>query len=177
MEVKSIIEKKTLLKIAVIILVVAVAVAGYITYKNYRMAQMDKYVIQANQLVDEFNRTREEANTYAEEGDIDKAIIKVDKAIKELKEMISLAEKAYQYADGPYKEVIGLLIERDQLILQGLESWRSRLEYIKEGDYASAWELKDQEKDIITEIEKIEARKEAIKSKHPDVKQHIESKW
>jgi len=53
--------------------------------------------------------------------------------------------------------VIGLILERNQLTLQLLESWRSRLEYIKEGDYASAWELKDQEKDIIADIYKIGA--------------------
>jgi|GEM_PF-823709 len=177
MEVKSIIEKKTLLKIAVIILVVAVAVAGYITYKNYRMSQMDKYMIQAAKICDEGNRTVAEAFLYYERGDMDEAIIKFDEAIKEGEEVISLQGKAYQYADGPYKEIIKLLIEENQLVLEGLELWRSIAMCVKEGDYDGAWDLKHQSDDIIAEINKIEARKEAIKSRHPDVKEHIESKW
>ena len=172
---KSIIEKKKKLLRAVLgILIVAIVTLGYVDYKAYKMSQMDKYMIQANKVADKEDQLIDEANAYADEDNIDMTAAKVDAAIEKEKEVISLGEKAYQYADGPYKEVIGLLLERDQLLLQGWELWRNRLECIKEGDYASAWGLYDQEKDISTEIDKIEARKEAIKSKNPEVKEHIE---
>ena len=174
--VKSIIENKKLLVI-VVILAVATGILGYYVYGQYRMSQMDKYCQQANKVANELNRTVNEADSYAQNGNIEEAMIKVDEAIEKQKEVISLGEKAYQYADGPYKEIIRLLIEKNQLILQILESWKARLEYIKEGDYASALELKAQEEDIYAEISKIEARKETIKSEHPEVKEHIEKTW
>jgi len=169
--------KTNKLKILVVILAVVVVVTGYYTYGQYRMSQMDKYCQLANKIAYEESRLEKEANEYAEKDDIDNTAIKVDEAIEKQKEIISLGEKAYQYADGPYKEIIELLIEENQLYLKALESWRSRLELIKEGDYASAGELKAQEEEIFVEISKIDARKETIKSKHPEVKEHIEKYW
>jgi len=37
--------------------------------------------------------------------------------------------------------------------------------------------LKIEKKDIIAEISKIDTKKETIKSKHPEVKEHIEKYW
>jgi len=174
--VKSIIENKKLLVI-VVILVIATGILGYYVYGQYRMSQMDKYAQEAEKVVEERDRIIDEANSYAERDDIEEISVRVDEAIEKQKEVISFQEKAYQYADGPYKEIIKLLIEENQLYLQALELWKERLECIKKGDYASALELKAQEEDIYAEINKIDARKETIKSEHPEVKEHIEKTW
>lgn len=60
---KSIIEKKKLLAI-VIILAIATGILGYYGYGQYRMVQMDKYMQQANKVGEEMNRTVDEANSY-----------------------------------------------------------------------------------------------------------------
>jgi len=169
--------KTNKLKILVAILAVAVIIADLYVYGQYKMAQMDNYMHQARQLLEESDKCSQEANNYVSADNIDGAKIKVDEAIELTKKAIELQERGYQYADGPYKEIIELLIEENQLYLKTLESWKERLECIKEGDYASALELKAQEEDIYAEINKIDARKETIKSKHPDVKEHIEKYW
>ncbi len=127
------IEKKELLKIVVIILVVAAGITGYITYKNYRMSQMDKYMIQASQLTPEYNMTLREATAYATAGNYDMAIVKIDKLIKMTDEIVSLQWKAHQYADGPYKAIIELILERNHLYRQSLELWKEQLECLKMG--------------------------------------------
>jgi len=66
--VKPIIERKKLLTIiVVVVLAIATGILGYHAYSQYRMSQMDKYMIQANKTYDEANRLVDGANSYAYE--------------------------------------------------------------------------------------------------------------
>ncbi len=173
---KSIIEKKKLLAI-IIILAAATGIIGYYAYGQYRMSQMDKYMAQASQLAPEYNATAKEMVAYAAAGDYDMAIEKADKLGSLMDKILSLQGRAYEYADGPYKEVIGLLIEYNQLARENIELWKEELLCLKAGDYMGAQILEAEMDELTVEKGKIEARKEAIKSRHPEVKEHIENTW
>gem|GEM_PF-5228802 len=48
--------------------------------------------------------------------------------------MISADEKAYQYADGPYKQIIGLLTEETRLYVDAHYLWIQELQCLEDGD-------------------------------------------
>lgn len=125
------------------------------------MSQMDKYMQQAIKIYKEVNRILNEAASYVRNDKIEETKIKTDEAIEKQKEIISLADKAYQYADGPYKEIIELFIQENHLRSQYLESLKEAAEYMKEGDYASVRKLEARE-GILVEISKIDARIKTI---------------
>lgn len=141
------------------------------------MSQMDKYSQLANKTGDEANMLLNESRAYAEDGDYSTAIAKMDQAIKNAEEANVIEEKAYQYADGPYKEYISMLIKRNQLVLESWKMYRSGLECLEEGDYISAGMILAQEEEIALEVRKLDAALDAFKAEHPDVKEHIEKYW
>ena len=164
-------------KILTVILAVAVVITGYYTYGQYRMSQMDKYVQQANKTFGEANTLYYEAEAYGEDGDYSAAVSKMDQAINKTEEAIMFLGKAHQYADGPYKEYISMSIKINQLVLEVWKMYRSRLEYLEEGDYARAGVILVQEEEVASEVRKLDATLDAFKEEHPDVKEHIEKYW
>ena len=172
---RSIIDKK---KLIILVIVLAASVAGYFAYGQYRMSQMDKYMLQANQIADEIDRLETEANKLAEENaPTDEIIAKVDKIIEKQNKTIQLVEKAYQYADGPYKELLEICLKKDRLILTAYQLWRTRLDYIKEGDYIQAAYTRAQEEEMWNEIYKLDNDYQTFKSTHPEIKEHTIKYW
>ncbi len=174
---RSIIDKKKLV-ILVVVLAVATGVVGYFAYSQYRMSQMDKYMLQANQIADEIDRLEKEANKLAEENaPTDEIIAKVDEIIEKENKAIQLVEKAYQYADGPYKELLEICLKKDRLTLTAYQLWRTRLDYIKEGDYIQAAYTRAQEEEMWNEIYKLDSDYQTFKSTHLEVKEHTIKYW
>lgn len=121
------------------------------------MSQMDKYMLQANQFANESDRLATEADELADEGaQPDEIASKVDEANDKLNKAIQLVEKAYQYADGPYKELLEICLKKDRLMLKAYELWRTRLDYIKEGDYIQAAYIRAREEEMWNEIYKLD---------------------
>lgn len=172
--------KKYLLIGIVVILIAIIGVASYFLYQNYRMQEMDKLMLESNTVfTPQLNAKITEANNIANSTspDYNKVGTLLDEAILLQTKIISNVEKAYQYADGPYKELLALSLTRDRLDLNILNSWKSRIEYIKQGNSAQALQLLSQEQDLATESTKAHNEYVNFKSTHPDVKEHTVKYW
>lgn len=172
---------KYLLVGLIIVLVVGVSIAGYFLYQKNRMDQMDALALESNKvLIPQLNAKVTEANDLANSStspDYNKVGSLIDEAIDIQKKVISNEEQAYQYADGPYKELISLGLKKDRLRLDFIVSWRSRIEYLKQGQSAQALQLLQQEQNLATEITKADNEYLNFKSTHPEVKEHTIKFW
>jgi len=68
---------------------------------------MDKYMAQVCEINEEKGEIIDETDELIIKEEIDQSLANADKIIEKQEEMISFEEKAYKYADGPYKELIG----------------------------------------------------------------------
>lgn len=172
--------RKIYLIIIIAILVVLISVAGYFVNQNYRLQQMDKLMLDYDvNLTPKLNEKIDEANNMANltSPDFYKIGSAVDEAILIQKQMISSVEKAYQYADGEYKELLTLLLVRDRLALDILNTWRSRIDYYKNGNTEQADQLLKKEQDLDTELTKANNEYVNYKSMNPAVKEHTIKFW
>ncbi len=165
----------------IIVLIVGISIAGYFLYQKYRMDQVDALMLESNTVLQpQLSAKLIEANNLANSSsspDYDKVGTLVDEAIGTQKKIISSSEQAYQYADGPYKELIALGLKKERLNLDAITSWRSRIEYLKQGQTAQALQLLQQEQNLATEITKANNEYLNFKSTHPDVKEHTIKFW
>lgn len=163
--------------IIVAILIIVVGVGGYYAYGSYQTTQMDKYMKQANGYADTSDNLTDEANSLADQNRYDEALTKLDEAIWNYNQSVALTQKAYQNANGPYKDLLSVGMKKQKVYLEMLYSWESRLQYIINGDYVSAAELKKTEENRLNDLNKYDDDYESIKAQNPGMQEHIDNNW
>lgn len=171
-------EKKVLI-IIVGILIVLVGIGGYYAYGTYRTTQMDAYMLQSKVLANQFNSKYDETNKIANTTptDYDTLNKDIDDLIDLNKRIIAVESTGYQYADGPYKDLISIIIQRDNSDLADLKLWKQRVGYIQQNNYYQASETTKQEDSTISEINKLDNDYKTFKDTHLDVKEHCIKYW
>lgn len=86
-------------------------------------------------------------------------------------------KQAYQYADGPYKDLINLSITKDRLNLNLLTSWRNRIYDIHQGNIAPVSQLLGEEQTLTTDWIIANDNYQNFLSTHLDVKEQAIKYW
>ncbi len=173
-------EKRNKILIVIIaVLVVAIGLTGTFAYQNYRTSEMDKkmveYQVLATELDEKYAETNQIANSSAP--DYDKIYSNIDYMINRSETGRSKMENAYQYADGPYKDVIAYYLKKLDLTITNLGLWKQRVQYIQEGNYFLSSQTIKQEEDIISESNKVSSDISTFLSTHPDIREHMKKQW
>jgi hypothetical protein len=64
----------------------------------------------------------------------DKIYANIDEMTDLVKQRKAVDEKAYQYADGPYKELITIYLKQSELQINYLGLWKSRVQYLQQNN-------------------------------------------
>ncbi len=167
------------LVIIILVLVILVGLSTYFVYQNYMMYQMDKYMIQTNVLAPQISAGTDEANNILNSStpDYNAGINVITETISLENQTILDDEQAYQYANGPYKDLINLSITKDRLNLNLLTSWRNRIYDIQQGNIAPVSKLLGEEKTLTTDWIIANDNYQNFLSTHLDVKEHTIKYW
>lgn len=170
-------KRNKILIIIIAVLVVAIGITCTFIYQNYRMSQMDSYMKESNVLADENVKLNNDTQKLIDQDKDDEALVKLDEAIKTCNQSIDSVQKGYEFADGPYKDLLAIAMKRDKVFLELLQSWKSRILLFKEGKYYDVNELKSQEQDRLNDMNRYNDEYESIKSKNPGMQEHIDKFW
>ena len=166
--------------IIIIILVITIGITGFFAYQSYRMSQMDKFMLQSNTITDtQFQDKYVELNNSFKNKQnqiTDKEISEMDDLIQIGNQSLSLHEQAYQYADGPYKDLIAIAIKKDRLELTWVELWKQEAQLVKNGDPNIA-DIEKSMGNTLNEINNAQNDYVTFKSTHLDVKEHTIKYW
>lgn len=165
--------------VLVAILIVLVGIGGYYAYGSYRTTQMDSYMLQSNVLIDQLSAKCDETNSIANTTpiDYDKLNKGIDDQIGLQKRIIAVESTAYQYADGPYKDLISIAIQKDNTYLDYLGLWKQRVAYIQQNNYYQASQTIQQEDSTLSEMNKLDNQYKTFKDTHLDIKEHCIKYW
>ncbi len=110
--------------IIVVILIVSIGITGFFAYQSYKMSQMDKLMLEYNtvnvpQYDTIYNETSKLANSSSP--NYDKIISNTNEMSQINNQSLSTTEQAYEYANGPYKDLIAILIKEERLNSQWLD--------------------------------------------------------
>ena len=169
------------LVIIIVILVVAIGIAGFFAYQSYRMSQMDKLMLQSNtitatQFQDKYSELNNTINSNGQNQIPDKEINEMNDLIQIQNQSISIDEQAYQYADGPYKDLIAIAIKKDRLKLTWLDLWKQEAELVKNGD-PNIGDIEKSMTNALNEFNNAQNDYVTFKSTHLDVKEHTIKYW
>jgi hypothetical protein len=178
-EVLNLDKRNKYLILIIVILVIAVSVTGYFVYMNYTTSQMDEYMAQATYLSSQSGVDQDDANNIlnASSQDYNKALSLINDSINLQNQTLSDDGQAYQYANGPYKDLINMSLTRDRYDYNLLTSWRDRIIIIQQNSTGSVTQLLGEEQTI--ETNSIEANDDYLNFLliHPDVKEHVIKYW
>ncbi len=170
--------KKVIIPI-LLILLVAIGVSGYFLYQNDRMQQMDKYMSDYNYQASQFKSKYDETLQIADSSPInyDAALISFTESVDIQKTKMENLEKAYQYSDGAYKDLIAIKIKAERLRLDAMGYSEQLLESAKSNDLTSVQAFSSKVNSLTDEMNKVESDYSTFLSTHPDVKQHVNQYW
>lgn len=169
-------ENKFLAIIAIILGLVLIIGANY-AYGEYKMSEMDKYMKQANEYIYKADNLSDEANSLVKQNDYDGTIAKIDDALWNYNQALNLTQKAYQSADGSYKEFLALSMKAQNVNIDMYSSWKTRVQYIQDNELYKASELKNQEDDRLNDFNRYVDELESIKAQNPEIQEHIDNNW
>lgn len=163
--------------VGIVILFLVIAVVGYFAYSQYRMSEMDKNMLKANQVNAGYDQLLTDMETLSNQSKYDEANAKMDILIGNVKEEKNLTEQAYANADGNYKELIQIQLRKINLKLDMVNDLKTLLNYQKQNDIANAMNMLKAILDKRTEFDKIQNEYDTYKSTHPEVKEHTIKYW
>jgi hypothetical protein len=165
--------------IVVIILIIAIGIAGFFAYQSYRMSQVDKLMVEAKNITNQIGVVSNETDDITNKTPInyDKIYANIDEMTDLVKQRKAVDEKAYQYADGPYKELITIYLKQSELQINYLGLWKSRVQYLQQNNLYQVNEINKQEDNNLNELTKAINDAKTFKSTHPDVKEHMQKYW
>ncbi len=143
------------------------------------MNEMDKNMVEFQVLATELDNKFVETNQIANSSspDYDKIYSNIDYMINRTGTAKSKMETAYQYADGPYKDILTYYLKKEDLITTNLKLWKQRVQYIEQGNLYQTSQIIKQEDDIMSEINKVSSDISTFLSTNPDVKAHMKKEW
>ncbi|MBC7129023.1 MAG: hypothetical protein H5T45_04750 [Thermoplasmatales archaeon] len=157
-------------KIALIAVIIAIIIVMYVAYNVYAYTVMDKNMKEAYKLCGEYDKLLSKINNMSYEGADTQTLIKEVKKLNEIcDKIIEYEEKAYAVAPEPYKEFIGMRLERHHLLKLWREAWIDQLEVLEKGDYLAATEIQTSMDELSNKTFQIKQEEEKFLAKHPDV--------
>ncbi len=171
---------KSKILIAIIIAaVVAVGIGGYYAYQNHRMSQMDDNMLQASQLNSEANKQLEQLSSISSSNPTDytSQMQILSSTINIEKQILNYHQEAYQYADGPYKDLISLAINADNLKLDSLDSTNRILISAQSNDINSVNTYKSKLNGTINQLNGLQNDYNSLKSNDPNLEEHVKNNW
>lgn len=163
------------------LIVVIIAVSGYYSLQSNpvtenRSAMMDKYILEANgyymQIGEKLNQTNELSDTNYSE-----LLPLIDEMIGLMEKKIDADTNALSYADGDYKEVIGLRLQYGQFWLRHLKALKESVEYKLNGDIANYVDAKQRAGYAYSEADNVSNEIADYVFSHPEVKDHVLNYW
>jgi uncharacterized membrane-anchored protein YhcB (DUF1043 family) len=165
--------------IIIIILVIAIGIVSFFAYQNYRMSQMDKLMSQTPSIGISYTEKFNETNTLVNETpeDYNKVYSNMNEMINEINQVKSIQATAYQSADGSYKDLITLYLKQDDLYINMINLWSSRVQYIQQQNMFQTNQIIKEEDDNNNEITKNGNDISTFLVTHPDIKNHVVKYW
>lgn len=165
--------------IIIIILVITIGIVSFFAYQNYRMSQVDKLMSQTPTIATQYSEKYSETNTLANKTPTDYNTMhsNMNEMINEINQVKSIQATAYQSADGPYKDLITLYLKQDDLNINMINLWDSRVQYIQQRNMFQVNQVIKEEDDNNNEISKNGNDISTFLATHPDIKDHIAKYW
>ena len=174
---KGIRSNKIVLGAIIVVLIVIAGIGANYAYGNYKTSQMDKYAKESNVYADQtemyINGTEKCANNF----DLPDALIDINQAQINLNQSINLTQQAYNYADGPYKDLFAVEIQKQQAYLDLLNMYLTGIQDYQSGDYTSFGDVEQQIKDQEIAISNYQTQYNLIKAQNPGMQEHIDKNW
>lgn len=144
---------------------------------QYRMEMMDEYAKKGYEAFWESHDHLEEAAMYFESYDVENAAASLAASKECNDKAIQYFEEAYNYAEGPYKECIEMLIDILKTFDSVYDCYDSGIDALYAGDYEGAMYYIDESDTYLDTIDQKIDELEMFLEEHPDVQEHIKENW
>ena len=142
-----------------------------------RMAKMDEYGRKGREAFEKSNDYLEEGIEYLKNYDIENAVISMNSSKEYADKWIQYFEKASEYAEGPYKEFLEMLIDYLKTRDPFYDYFNKSVEAYYAGDSEAGRYYELKRKECLDEMGEKHEKMGDFFEEHPDEAKHIEENW